>query len=253
MKRETNDRRITFSEIGGSLERSLSAVDGERSNELSAFARMRSAKAVQLEREHRRLLEQYGADDARVAEIAAKREANVFLMSGAEREAVRARAAVPAPDKTAWIVHGHVRLENDKPVYGVVVSAHDANGTRYGNAQALTDRSGHFILSIPEQTAAAANRTGSNSATVYLQVAQTGGALLARDTQAFTPEVARVDYREIVLHNDVCGNGVDTKSRDTGGTPQPGKRADGDTGSAAAPAPNTSPAPITPAKRKRRR
>lgn len=232
MKRNDDTRRITFGEIANTLSQNLNSVDGRRAAELSGFARVRQAKAVQLAREEKRLTEKYGANDARVQAVAAQRATNAVIVADVEREAVRAQTPVPTPDENAWIVHGHVFSSDRAPQAERVLTLHDANGKSLIDTQARTDRSGHFVLCVTRRQKTddgqanvtrgpalnlSGEATAPNTVRVYLHVSDIAGKLLHRDTHEFTPALGQVDYREITLSDDPCAQKPPGGKPGTGG------------------------------------
>lgn len=236
MKRNNDTRRITFSEIGNTLAQNLGSVDGARAAELTGLARVRQAKATQLAREHTRLTEKYGANDARVQAIAAQRATNAIVVANIEREALRAQTPMPAPDDNAWIVHGHVFGPDRAPQAERVLTLHDANGKPLIDTQARTDSNGHFVLCVtrPQKTDdgqdnvtpgatrgpalnLSAQATAPNTVRAYLHVSDIAGKLLHRDTHELTPALGQVDYREITLSDDPCAQKPPRGKPDTGG------------------------------------
>ena len=232
MKREAPNRRITFSEIGNALSSGLGAIDADRARELNGLARLRGIKDAQLEREQTRLTERYGENDARVQALAARRAVNTLLIADIEHAARRAQMPAPAPDANAWIVHGHVFGPDGSVQADRVLTLHDADGKQLLDQQARSDDSGHFILCVTAQTlkdpetgatraagmrfdnaAGAANTLG-----VYLHVSDIAGKTLHRDMRELQPARGQVDYREIILRDDPCGQRPPRGKPDTGGS-----------------------------------
>lgn len=231
MKRETPNRRITFSEIGNALSSGLGAIDTERARELNGLARVRGVKEAQLAREQTRLTETYGATDARVQDLAARRAVNALLIADIEHAARRAHMPAPTPDADAWIVHGHVFGPDGSVQVDRVLTLHDANGKQLTDLQARSDDSGHFILCVTAQTpkdgdtaptpAAGlrldAQAAAANTPSVYLHVSDIAGKTLHRDTRELRPARGQVDYREIILRDDPCAQKPPRNKPDTGG------------------------------------
>src|SRR2546426_8239847 len=108
-ERAGRDRRINLGEMRATLSESITAADGIRADGLEGLLRLRAVKARQLEREHERLAARLGANHPRVALLESRARANEALRTGLMAELTRVRTEPPPPDRTAWIVHGHIR------------------------------------------------------------------------------------------------------------------------------------------------
>lgn len=229
---------MTVEQLDAGFERGIVALDELRVLQLGDALRLQSAQGRMQVREYERLKNKFGNDHPRTLNAAAK------IALGKEHmrsiSIVHAAASKPQPD--AWIVHGHVRTQNLKPVPGVTVALYTKDGEwlrAFGHD--CTDTEGHFKLRVKGDTKAGQDmsdikgvresatlssmktETTATDPKVFLRVTDTRQALLGSDPVPLTPRLGQVDYREIILDGTVC-------TPPPGGDPKPGPAPNPDPG-----------------------
>lgn len=240
------ERKISLSSVSETLENGLSGVDVERRMGLEGLMRVRSVKAQSLEREKSRLGKKLGRDHPHVVALINKIEMNRGMIRDLTVEVEHAKTEVPTVDENTWVLHGHVRDKNLKGIPNLTVALYDEKGNwirqlGYG----CTDRTGYFKLSYsrtkedvdkPETTIAEGQTKPGPE--LFIHILDQNGNHLCTDIESITPELGRVDYREIILGDDlgICKPPIDT------GQPTPGPKPEPTPG----PRPEPPPGPVRP-------
>jgi hypothetical protein len=209
MASSTNETRIPVAEIDRILEDSVSRADAQRATRLDQLAQLRSAKAVQFQRERVRFAAVAEKNDPFFAALDVREQANQGLLQDLALAANQARTPVPPIDANTWIVHGRVFTSALQPAPKLVVGVADEKGNPTADGtQATTDATGYFLLKVGGLkptgrivTAPADAATNAPAPPVFLQVldsAKTKKPLLT-DSEPLTPRPGRTDYRELVL------------------------------------------------------
>lgn len=245
------ERSIPLNTISEALEKGLSGTDAERKMGIERFMRVRDVKASRLEREKVRLSRKLGTNHPRVMELTNKTEVNRGLIRDMEVQRDHAATEIPGIDENTWVLHGFVRDKHVKGVPNLTVALYDQQGKRVGQlGYACTNKTGYFKLSYSHMrddreepwftTLAGKTKQGPQ---VFIHVCDRKGMLLYTDKQPLTPELGQVDYRVILLGDevDVCKPPEDTmqpkpgterpitkpspQKEDQGTTEKPGKRS----------------------------
>lgn len=241
------ERKISLSSVSETLENGLSGIDVERRMGLEGLMKVRSVKAQRLEREKSRLSKALGANHPRVTLLTNKIEVNRGLIGDLEIVIDHAKTEVPTVDENTWVLHGHVRYKELKGIPNLTVALYDEKGNwmrqlGYG----CTDKTGYFKLSYsrtkedvdkPEITIAEGQTRPGRE--LFINILDQNGNHLCTDIESITPELGRVDYREIILGDDVgiCKPPIET------GQPTPGPKPEPIPGSKPEPTPGPKPEP----------
>lgn len=204
-------KKIPFTDVAKGLNQTVESADPLRAAGLERLLRVRTVKEAGLKREHERLTAKLGADHPRVAELAARLDANRDLVRDIKMGVARAQTPAVQPGKDEWIVHGYVRRKDRAGAPNLTVAPYGCEDGEWRRelGYACTDKNGYFKLCHGGKKASAgefaherdAARTERRDA-VCLHVIDAQGAQLAVDKQPLAPEPGRVDYREIILGDD---------------------------------------------------
>ena len=174
------------------LARRIGDAEKSRSAGLEIAAQFNEGKLESLRLEHLRLTHKYGADHARVAEIAMRitviTEAQRELASDLQRSAIRA----PRADRDAAAFHGRIVDAHGLGVAGLTVRARHAEEATV-LAKEVTDDRGHFVLTIREQKAE------QPEVPVVLEVLSGNHRIVHRDPEPHSIAAGSVTYTEIKL------------------------------------------------------
>ena len=231
MTSDKKEKKVSLSSVSEALDNGLSGVDVERRIGLEGLNKVRSVKAQRLEREKSRLTKKLGANHSRVSLLTNKINVNQGFIGDLEIVIEHAKTEVPTVDERAWVLHGHVRNKELKGIPNLTVALYDEKGNWIRQlGYACTDRAGYFKLSYsrtkedvdkPEITTGAGQTTTGRE--LFIHVLDQNGNHLCTDVESITPELGSVDYREIILGDDVgiCKPPVDTGQPTPGPKPQP--------------------------------
>lgn len=191
-------KELSADEVAVEIDKAVAGADTHRADQLDQLKVMREARTGGMEREAARLSAKLGSDHPRVAALTGAIETNRELVGQLTVEVERARTPTPIVDPKSWILHGYVRDKSLKGVAGVTVALYDEKGVwvqRLGYA--CTDAKGYFTLSATD--------ISGIDRPVFVRVLRNGTVIYA-DKIEMTPELGRVDAREIVLTDDgrVC-------------------------------------------------
>lgn len=240
-------KKVPIAEAARTVRNGLANLDLARSKQLDGLTTLRQVKSASQAREQARLAKAGGLAHPEAAALGRKIAANQIVMTQLRRATASSHAALPQANPDSWIVHGHVRTRNLKPVPGVTVALYTKDGAwlrAFGHD--CTDGEGHFKLCVsggakPKQetgdveSAASLSKNstlgagGDSDGTtretnqVYLRVTDAKQALLGGDHVPLFPRRGAVDYREIILDGSVCAPPPD-------GNQTPGPGTDGETG-----------------------
>jgi hypothetical protein len=140
-------RKIPAAEVGRTLQTKIDGADAARAAQLGGLQRLRQAKGAMLAREQARLSRTLGPKHPQVVALSQKIAVNQNLAVQVVRAQSRAQASVPQADANTWIVHGHVRTKDLKPVQQATVALYTCDGQwlrQFGYD--CTDADGHFKL-----------------------------------------------------------------------------------------------------------
>lgn len=239
-------KKVPIKEAARTVQTTIEATDGLRAVQLAGLQTVRQAKTTSLTREQARLSQALGSEHPQVAVLSQKIAANQLLATQLKRVTERAQASVPQADADTWIVHGHVRTRELKPVPQVTVALYTRDGhwlRPFGHD--CTDENGHFKLCVKPRDAqvkeadqfAQVSRetmdvkaapdadyagmaktvgmdTRAGDRQVFLRVTDGQQKLLAVDTVPLTPRLGQVDYREIILDGKACTPPPDQSAAD---------------------------------------
>jgi hypothetical protein len=170
-------RQISTDELARNLQAKSAGTDTARATQLSGLQTIRQTKSVMLAREQTRLSTKLGAQNPRVLALSQKIAVNQNLSVQLDRTQARAQASVFQPDPNAWIVQGHVRTTDSKPVPQATVALYTCEGQwvrPFGYA--CTDANGYFKLTV-RSSASTGNTLSTGVAT------DQGGATLVGTDQ----------------------------------------------------------------------
>ena len=188
----SKQRETTFDEVSRDLNQRVEGADKLRAEELDQLAATRRARGAAMNREQRRLAAKYPPDHPRLAAISNRLAVNANLTRDLDLEASRASADVPRMDAAGWVLHGHVRDKELKPVGGVTVALYDSRSKWVeGLGYACTGGDGYFRIETKDAAGAAAP--------LFLRVLSGEAAHLYADPAPLTPVGGGVEYRQIIL------------------------------------------------------
>ncbi|MCC7373483.1 MAG: hypothetical protein IT581_02420 [Verrucomicrobiales bacterium] len=225
---KTNSTSTTTPEdLARGFERELANADGGRVAALDGLSRLRAAKTVSLQREHARLLERYGKDDARVTRLEQKQSANQRFVGVLGAVAAQARVATITAAPGTFVLHGFVRDQSLRGLVGLTVRLVDVRGRwieAYGNA--CTDADGYFVLLIREfqGRVGATEADGVANAKIgdRMQVLDAKGQSLYLGKESVPVREGQVEYREVILDGSDCGCSPEPSDPSTGLSGSPG-------------------------------
>lgn len=221
IRKNDEQKKVSFGEIGNGLNQGLESADPLRLEGLQTLQRVRAVKDTSLAREQERLAKKYGVQHPRVQAIAAKREANRELQQDVEVAVQRAQTPAVTPDPKAWTLHGYVRDAAFHGIRHLKVALYDDKKRWVEElGYACTDANGYFRLAPTagaapesEQVPAAEDvqeklsraAAGKPSRRLYIHVSNADDVTLHIDEDPVTPKLGEVVYREIILDGDIEG------------------------------------------------
>jgi len=222
-------QKIPSAEIIKGLNDGINNADSRRVDGLTQLHGIRIAKENQYEREYKRLSEKLGNNHPRVLVLNEKRVLNTDFADTLEKHAARASIEVPDSDDRSWILHGRVMDKQEKGLPGLIISLVDARKNPLENIDSVTtDREGHFKISVVTDKTAASNETGYATNIrqgLFISVSDKRQTLIHVDDQSLVPAPGNVDYREIIIEEElsVCmpDKGAEPKEKN-----QPGIKGD---------------------------
>lgn len=246
----------TPEDLARGFERELANADGARVAALDGLSRLRAAKTVSLQREHTRLMERYGKDDARVTRLEQKQSANQRFIGVLGTVAAQARVASTTAAPGTFVLHGFVRDPALRGIAGLTVRLVDVRGRwieAYGNA--CTDADGYFVLLIREfqgrVEATAADGVANAKIGDRIQVLDAKSQSLYLGKDSVPVREGQVEYREVVLDGADCGCSPEPSNPSTGLSGNPGTVATPPVNPVITRPPTTQPAKTTTVKRRK--
>jgi hypothetical protein len=146
-------RQVSTDELARNLQAKSVGTDSARATQLGGLQTMRQTKSAMLAREQTRLSTTLGAQNPRVLALQQKIAVNQNLAVQLDRTQARSQTSVFEPDPNAWIVQGHVRTADSKPVPQATVALYTCAGQwvrQFGYA--CTDANGYFKLTVRPST-----------------------------------------------------------------------------------------------------
>lgn len=199
MNNQQENSRISLGEISQALQRGVDDADLARAAGLEGLQGIRAAKSIGMQREFMRLSEKLGDEHPRVLALADALTNNQNLIRHLAVEIDRVNTQVPIVSKDNWVVHGFVRNQDGKGVSALTLTLHDSQGIRARElGHACTVGRGYFKLEC-------GNLLGKSARPLYLHIIDGQGRLLFRDDLPLMPIAGQVDYREIILADEVTG------------------------------------------------
>jgi hypothetical protein len=179
-------------DLAHEVDQQIARFDALRAEGLERLAAVHEGRRAGLERERKRLEAWGGADDPRLLALDERLTRDRALAGAARVEAERARTTAPEVGEAQWVVYGRVLDGKLTPVAGVVVSAHDADGTLLeALGRASTGDRGEFRLVEDLQE--------ERQTPAHLRVHDEKGTLLHVDERPLVPLRGRAEHVEIVL------------------------------------------------------
>ncbi len=215
----------------------------QRSTLLSMAADIQLAARLLALEEARRLAQQDGAADARIAQYIDSAGTALRRIAALEVETQIAEIRVPPVTKTETLLQGRISDEASSAVAHVQVTLIDASGAPLSMLEPVeTDDSGYFaVILTPAQVAAigatrqlaiqVANGNGKLLPANATQFVLSAGRVAVADIHLLTPELEKLKLRPVV--------------RASGGAPRAAAKAPPASAEAAAPAKSRAPAKNT--------
>ncbi len=142
---------ITLKQAQATFAGQLDTLDPQRAEGLAGLTRARTAKAAMLARDQRRATQKYGADDPRVAALAAQQTINGKLRTEVAYRAALAAIPIPTIETNGYTFHGNVLDAQRAPQAGLTVALYDPKGAWIRQLGfACTDAQGYFRLDYQE-------------------------------------------------------------------------------------------------------
>jgi hypothetical protein len=183
-------RQVSTDEAGRTLAAKTAGADEARIAQLGGLRTLRQTKGTMLAREQTRLSARLGAQHPRVLALSQKMAVNQTLAVQLQRTQARAQASVLQVDPNTWIVHGHVRSADLKPVPQATVALYTCEGQwlrQFGYS--CTNADGYFKLSTKAGAASGGIDTvGPGVATTAQPGAEVKSVRPASDVTAAPPE-----------------------------------------------------------------
>jgi hypothetical protein len=181
------------------LDKSLTALQEQRTQQLTEAQQYQVVEQRALDRERTRLAEKYGKEHPRVQTMTARLDAHQRLAGSVAVEVVRSRERqAPLPEK-GWRVQGGVYDgKTEQPLYGLSVYLSNANREpRRDLGYACTDEQGHYAISLgPEQM--------EKQKELYLTVADANRNVLCLNETPLTPTPNSVELRDLYIGKAGC-------------------------------------------------
>lgn len=212
--KSNRDTEETFAQR---LDETLDVLDGLRQENLQRLRTVQAAKSRSLEKEKNWLASRLGKDHPRVKAMANRIAMQSERLAAVDEEIEKSKIQVPEIDTQTWMVHGRVLDGGRKPIKGLTIGLGDEKGKWIRElGYTCTDERGYFSLQCKFSSAEETATTGRISKTttsaagasflkqaVYLLVTDQYQRILHRDSEALCPEPNRIDYREIILKDQV--------------------------------------------------
>jgi len=182
-------------------------VDGQTAQQFTGLARVRQARANQLQRVAAALAKQYGGNDPGVqaAQAALKNEQIYASRLGIARDT--SSATVPAAPAGGWVLYGHLRNADLTPAAHYTVFLADQRRAwlaQYGYA--FTDLNGYYTLTYTPQARTKANQQSAAAlSAIYIAVSDQECKLVYFDENPTTLNAGAVVNRDIVLGQGPIG------------------------------------------------
>ncbi|MCP4401360.1 MAG: hypothetical protein GY801_29180 [bacterium] len=210
MVKNHKDKFISFTDISQSLEQGISGADQLRAMNLKGLHRMHRVKVSGLRREKERLSKKLGPNHPRVVTLTHKIEVNQGLMRDLTIELERAKIEIPDVDENTWILHGFVRNKNLKGLPNLTVALYEKRGKWIEQlGYACTDKIGYFKIIYSLRRDNGVNRApipihkAKQGLQVFIHILDKQGEQLYVDQRPVVPQLGQVDYREIILGDEV--------------------------------------------------
>ncbi|MCG8356013.1 MAG: hypothetical protein MI920_10605 [Kiloniellales bacterium] len=245
MTRKQTKLRVPLDSIGEQFEKGVAGADSARAAEVQGFQRVRAAKATGMERARSRTAARLGEDHPRVAALDRKIDANRTLTRQLVFESERAVTETPKADPKGWSLHGHVRNADLTAAPGLTVALYDEKGQWLRElGHDCTDATGHFLLSYSvekddderkddkkkdpkeQRKVSVIARAATPKARFHVRVFSKKQEQLYQGPTDIAPAPGGVDYREIILGDEVCPppEPSDPPKKDTDTKPRPQPR-----------------------------
>jgi len=154
-------RQVPASEIQRTLQTKAMGADAFHATQLGGLQSLRQSKGAMLAREQTRLSASLGPQNPRVLALSDQISVNNNLGTQLMRAQSRSQASVFEANSNTWIVHGHVRTQDYKPVPQVTVALYTPEGQwlrQFG--WACTDANGYYKLTIQSSANTTSTKAG---------------------------------------------------------------------------------------------
>lgn len=222
-------KQVSTEELGRTLQAKAEGADVVHAERLGGLQTLRQAKGAMLAREQTRLSATLGPKHPRVVALSQQIAVNENLAVQTQRAQARAQASVFQVDPNTWIVHGHVRTKDFKPVQQVTVALYTCEGQwlrQFGYS--CTDADGYFKLSSKAASASGGVDTVGQGVATGPEAAGATAAQPGADVKAAPsaevktePPSAAPAQESTTGSRQVCLNVTDGKQQFLGGAPGP--------------------------------
>jgi hypothetical protein len=179
-------------DLAREVDRQIAGFDASRAEGLERLAAVHEGRQAGLERERKRLEAWGGAEDPRLLALDQRLTRDRALAGAARVEAERARTTAPDVGEAQWVVYGRVLDGKLAPADGLIVTAHDAEGTLIeALGRSSTGDRGEFRL--------AEDLKEERQAPAHLRVHDEKATLLHIDDRPLVARRGKAEHIEIVL------------------------------------------------------
>jgi hypothetical protein len=154
-------KKVSAAEAGRTLQTRIDGADALRTAQLGGLQALRRTKGAMLMREQTRLSAALGPQHPQVLALSQKIAVNQTRSEQLQRAQARAQVSSFQADPNAWIVHGHVRTADLKPVPQATVALYTCEGQwlpQFGYA--CTNGDGYFKLTVRPSASISSSRSG---------------------------------------------------------------------------------------------
>jgi hypothetical protein len=187
--------QVPLSQVSDTLEKTVASLDQARAADLDELSQVRAAKFAGLARDRDRLAAKLGVTDPRVVALDRSLALHRETAVGFRSEIAVASVNPPRVNQHSWALHGNVLDASRAPVQGVTVALYQKDAWVQRLGYACTDANGYFVLLVEDATR---TDTGPLSIDVLRS-----GKIIYVDPMPVEIQPAHVEYREIVMDNDV--------------------------------------------------
>ena len=171
-----------------------------RIDELKNLVSLKKIQDQNLQTEHKRLTEKYGADHPRVQKMATQLAYHQELFKSFKQEQARSNTKTSAFDPQTWRIHGIVYNPDNIPQKGLTVFLSDANKRlNKESGYTCTNEQGYYSIALNKE------QIGSTlKLPLFLTVSDDNQKNLYMDKETVEIKIGHSDVKDIFLTSDFC-------------------------------------------------